>query len=341
METLHYLFRLLALSQVLFLSLYVGIFARSRIGILIAVTCLGFASYLASPFIHGQWEMGALAIPVELMAASIPALIWLLARAFFEDKRRIPVWFWMVWIGYILLWMQNYRSNHELSEVDEIIFVLLPQLIKLGFVVHVIVMAIQGRATDLVSQRLQLRLPIAIGAGSLCAIVILIEIWANGRVPMPVEVFGSVSLFVITLATNIYLFNLREDLPLTSVSVGQAPGELAVPDPVDTGAIESLMVEERFYANHGATIGDLASEIGVPEYRLRRTINQRMGYRNFNQFLNEYRIKEASERLLSESRLPVLTIALDVGFQSLSSFNKAFRDTHDCTPTAFRASQHG
>ena len=59
--------------------------------------------------------------------------------------------------------------------------------------------------------------------------------------------------------------------------------------------------------------------------------------RNFNQFVNRYRIEEAGERLLSEARTPVLTIALDVGFRSISSFNTAFQAQFGVSPTQYRA----
>lgn len=74
----------------------------------------------------------------------------------------------------------------------------------------------------------------------------------------------------------------------------------------------------------------------MTEHKLRRLINKELGYRNFNQYLNRYRIDEASKRLISEADLPILTIALDVGFNSLSSFNKAFKEKHQQTPTEFR-----
>ena len=71
-------------------------------------------------------------------------------------------------------------------------------------------------------------------------------------------------------------------------------------------------------------------------------INGSMGYRNFNQFLNHFRIQEASRRLVDRDtrRLPVLTIAIDVGYASLAPFNKAFKNIHGITPTEYRK-QHG
>ncbi len=58
-----------------------------------------------------------------------------------------------------------------------------------------------------------------------------------------------------------------------------------------------LMADERIYRHDNITIGTLATRLGVPEYRLRRLINQRLGYRNFNVFLNNHRIEEAKAAL--------------------------------------------
>ena len=102
--------------------------------------------------------------------------------------------------------------------------------------------------------------------------------------------------------------------------------------------LTELMEEEFVYREMGLTIGQLAVRLDLPEYRLRRMINAGLGYRNFNDFLNTYRIREASERLI-DSEEAVLNIALDAGFRSLSSFNKAFKQSLSKTPTEYRA-QH-
>jgi AraC-like DNA-binding protein len=98
------------------------------------------------------------------------------------------------------------------------------------------------------------------------------------------------------------------------------------------------MSEELEYTNHKLRIADLAARLKVPEYQLRRTINRNLGYQNFNQFVNRYRVEEAARRLTDEPRIPVLTIALDVGFRSISSFNTAFRARYGKTPTDYRKS---
>ena len=112
-------------------------------------------------------------------------------------------------------------------------------------------------------------------------------------------------------------------------------------DPADQGlvaALERLMTAERAYRQDGLTIGTLAQQLGLPEYRLRRLINQALGYRNFNSFVNHYRIAEAKAALAdpSQAEVPVLTIALDAGFSSLGPFNRAFKAETGMTPSEYR-----
>lgn len=99
--------------------------------------------------------------------------------------------------------------------------------------------------------------------------------------------------------------------------------------------IKAIMLEG-FYRRENLTLKDLSTALEVPEYKIRAAINKELGYRNFNEFINEYRIKEAAKRLRDEPETPISNIALDVGYRTLSSFNRAFRKEKNTTPTAFR-----
>jgi len=103
-------------------------------------------------------------------------------------------------------------------------------------------------------------------------------------------------------------------------------------------ALMRLMADERIYRHDNVTIGTLATKLGIPEYRLRRLINQRLGYRNFNVFLNNHRIEEAKAALAdpAQTEVPIITIAMDAGFQSLGPFNRAFKATTGVTPSEYR-----
>jgi len=98
------------------------------------------------------------------------------------------------------------------------------------------------------------------------------------------------------------------------------------------------MTVERIHRREGLTIAMLAAELDLPAYRLRQVINEGLGYRNFNAFLNRYRIDEAKAALADASQrgVPVLTIAIDAGFQSIGPFNRAFKADTGMTPTEFR-----
>lgn len=115
-------------------------------------------------------------------------------------------------------------------------------------------------------------------------------------------------------------------------------GKPAAIEPALWRRLEQLMTVERVYRREGLTIGTLSAELGVPEYRLRQLINEGLGHRNFNAFLNRYRIEEARAALADPEQVevPVLTIAMDTGFQSIGPFNRAFKAATDLTPTEFR-----
>jgi len=118
----------------------------------------------------------------------------------------------------------------------------------------------------------------------------------------------------------------------------------AAPDPAEDRLAETLqrvMASERPYRTEELTVARLAARLQVPEYRLRRLINQRLGHRNFNAFVNGFRLDDARAALAdpTQREMPVLTIALDAGFQSIGPFNRAFKAATGLTPTEFRRQQ--
>jgi AraC-like DNA-binding protein len=107
----------------------------------------------------------------------------------------------------------------------------------------------------------------------------------------------------------------------------------------EVAALERALRVERLYRDGELTIGSLAARLALPEYRLRRLIHERLQFRNFNALLHRYRIAEACEMLADRRNdaLPILTIALTVGYNSINPFNRAFRDLKGMTPSEFRS----
>jgi AraC-like DNA-binding protein len=341
MDDVNFLFRMLALSQIALLGLLIVFRDRHYTGYLALTTCFAFSCYLVAPF-SDRWLPGV-TFAVLLIATILPSMIWLLFRRLFQDHDDIPLWlilFTVFYAGLSIATKPGAPPLFTLAEVEDFTFFLVPQICKLLLVVHVLYMAVTDPEGDLIDQRIKLRKPLGIGAGSLAALVILVEIWAKEATPALVEAIGSVLIFGLTVLTNIYLFRTGVDFggPAKKTRHSAVATEDSASEPALSEAasiVLNTMQNDRFYATHGATLTDLATVLGIPVHKLRDTINRELGYNNFNQFLNEYRINEASTRLRQED-LPILSIALDVGFKSLSSFNVAFKRQHAMTPSEFR-----
>lgn len=104
-----------------------------------------------------------------------------------------------------------------------------------------------------------------------------------------------------------------------------------------TEELLKIMEEEKPFLDPDMTVTKLAKRMNVPKEHISQIVNQRFRL-NFNQFLNKYRIEEAKKKLLDpkESGFVVLKIAYDVGFNSKSTFNTAFKKFTGINPSQYR-----
>jgi len=104
--------------------------------------------------------------------------------------------------------------------------------------------------------------------------------------------------------------------------------------------LQEWMVREEPFLNPDITLSRLAEELDCQAKDLSQVINEGFD-RNFNDFINGYRV-EMAKKLLLESEDPViLELAYDVGFNSKSSFNASFKKLTGCSPTEFRSRHQG
>lgn len=82
-------------------------------------------------------------------------------------------------------------------------------------------------------------------------------------------------------------------------------------------------------------LDELADMIGFSKYHFSRLFKQYTDF-SFTDYLNYRRIKKA-EQLLEEHKLPVTDVALQSGFNSISTFNRLFRKVKNCTPSEYRS----
>ncbi|KAB7732076.1 helix-turn-helix domain-containing protein [Rudanella paleaurantiibacter] len=137
---------------------------------------------------------------------------------------------------------------------------------------------------------------------------------------------------------------LAESVPgreaLTPVGRGahQPIGTPPVPDGLvplrDT--LLQYMAAEKPYLEPDLSLTDLARRMHTNPVVLSQVINTGVG-KNFNDFVNEYRVEEFKRQLLNpaNTHLSFLGLALNCGFNSKATFNRAFRKFTGTSPKEF------
>lgn len=343
------------LSQVVLSLILLARLERRGIGErLFGLLMLANACYLSSPLMAGS-GMQAWVYP---WATAIPGLFWLFSASIFDDHFRLRFWHTMPVAVTVFFPMLGVALGSP-AGFDWFWFTG-PQVLEFVFMGLVFWVVAQHWSIDLVESRRRLRIWF-VGLNGVGVFMVIFsrevlfpgQAWLNEWQYVPVA--------MLLLGINAVLLGYRGGVvfdqtssrshgvhvPSVAVNVSEA-AEIAVEAEVvgEPSAVDSQLVDQvqAYMQAHcawremGLTIGLLAQRLEVPQYRLRLAINAGLGYRNFSDFLNSYRIEEAAARLQDpqETSLPVLTIAMDAGFRSLSSFNKAFKDAHGITPTQHR-----
>ncbi|MBS1505989.1 MAG: helix-turn-helix transcriptional regulator [Bacteroidetes bacterium] len=280
-----------------------------------------------------------LRIIVPIGAISIPVLFWLLARSIFDDHFRFR-WSLLIWILVLLIPHMNFFVSDFIPwsgfrQVSRIV----ASLTSFGFVLAGLYTALKTKQGDLVDSRIRFRNIFLVGTAALIGVTLIVEaIPIEQETIIVLQVLQRFAIFAITLYFLLSNFGMRPGFFFKEIPKPKTP---SVDDPQLSAKLQSLMEEQKVYKNEGLTIGALAELMNEQEYRLRRLINGQLGFRNFNDYLNQYRVNEACEILSdpAQTRKTILEIAYDLGYQSIGPFNKAFKDLKGTTPTAYRKSQ--
>lgn len=357
-----------ALLALLLLLVLVHLRPRARaplegVGLALA---LGLAAQVVA---HAPWvEWSAPAWwkpPLVGLAMGNAVLFWLFARTLCDDDfrpgtRHVLPWAAMVGVGLVdLAWLLPWALADGPAWAPMLSRVLFSLPLAYG------VLAIRAAAhrwrDDLVERRRWLRAAIVVGGSAYTVGMVLARLGtADGRLTPALAAIDAATLLAIVTATA--WMQLRaapiegrapaeaarpptvagaSDTRPDAASGARAPAEPTATGPVDPRLAESLaqaMTAERAYRDPELSVAGLASRLAVPEYRLRRHINGQLGHRNFNAFLNQYRLEEAKAALAdpAQRQRPVLSIALEAGFGSIGPFNRAFKQATGLTPTDFR-----
>lgn len=99
--------------------------------------------------------------------------------------------------------------------------------------------------------------------------------------------------------------------------------------------LRHAMEIDKRYADENLDLPSLAQSLNLGTHQLSHLINEHLG-KNYTRFIKEYRIDAAKHLLAQQPDETVLNIALQVGFNSLSSFHAAFKELEGMTPGNYR-----
>jgi AraC-like DNA-binding protein len=325
---------------------------RLRSAWLIALIALSMASgVLLGHQDYGAWvppafriQLGGWTRVLDLTRNLAPGLFMLLCFTLFTEGRRFP----RALLGLLALQLCLDEPGRALipatSGGARLATQTAPALLQALFAGFAFYWTLADWRFDLVEMRRTVRaLTLTVGAGLIIATGLLTQVLIdpNGRSNFLVHegltlADLAILAFVLFQVTN---GDTRRYLDFGARPAGRAPAPAAAADPAPhLERLMRLIEEERICEQEGLTLARLADRVGLPEYRLRKLIHEELGYRNFNALLHDHRIREACRRLgdPDQRRTPILTIALSVGYASINTFNRGFRERTGVTPSAWR-----
>jgi AraC-like DNA-binding protein len=272
---------------------------------------------------------------------------WLFAKSVFDDKLVIHVkyLFYFFLVGSIMLFSHLQHAHHlffdpELVDIGLNFMVkAIPALTSIFFVVLAVLESQKKPEKDLINSRRTFRCYFIPITAVLLVLTITGKLSITGlsKIPPSIDLFHKVIILCIILPFIFLRLQLKRGFFLsTSDEIDDE-----IPPAISEGFIsdlENFMVTKRVYIEEDVSLKTIASSLKVPEYKVRKIINSKLGYRNFNEFINSYRINEACRVLEDKSNqdLTILEIAYSIGYKSISPFNRAFKELKGQTPTQYR-----
>jgi AraC-like DNA-binding protein len=315
---------------------------RSEIGrsarIATLLACLSTAAWTlteADPMFEALGRF----LPLLILAFPVAGCFWLFVAVVFED-RPLSASAFAPAVLFVVAGMTIVAAPQRFSGSLGLAFNVASALLCL----HAAVLIVRGWRDDLIEGRRRLR---ALVVGFAAAFAILEAALASLQHFVPTrlatllsirQASGAAILALVAMAVGALFLHARAPLfPVQTPATDDGDPRAAAAEHLLLVALTKFM-EADGWRGEKLTIARLARELGTPEHRLRRLINHQLGHRNFADFVNGHRIDAAKLRLAdpAEARTTIAVIAFDLGFGSLSTFNRAFRCASGSTPTEWR-----
>ena len=296
-----------------------------------AAFALSTGAFIAEYFVGSHVpQLGVLLVLISFVPCG---LAWLLSRELFRMEAERQAWPALVVAVLYLTCLINYVIPQ--SQVGSMLGVVasMKSLIGSAMLLMTFVEAIDGMNAS--SAERKFRLSFASGYAGLVTVSLLadqpgLDAWQD-------EFRIVAASFALLGASLAVLYRRRYPLEHRRTRKANRSGSVSR-DPTLAGRLMALLESDRIYLEPNIKVADAARRLRVPDYKISQSVVSDLGFANFNQLINSYRIREACVQLAMPGMeaLPILSIAMDCGFGSIGPFNRAFKAHTGMTPSAYR-----
>ncbi len=312
---------------------------QSTSGCLLIGLCISLMALMIS------WTPAALDVPgpVRFMARIIDmpntVLAWLFLKSIMDDRFKLDakhIFAAMLYCaGYAIIWFNHYK----VTSIGEPWIAVAVNIYALLLFAHLVYLIIRDWRGDVIEERRKARLAFVVITTCLVSFLILSELTLDslGRPTLNALKVGVTLL--LALSGYVWFLQIRPNhIAFASYTPNSQPLEFSEQEQKIVHALDVELEEKQAWSEPRLTINTLAKRIGVGEHVLRKFINIRLGYRNFSQYLRGYRLAYAKMLLADPAKRDhqILEIALDCGFNSISTFNRVFKEAEGQSPKEFR-----
>jgi len=269
---------------------------------------------------------------------AIPHLVfvWLFALSLFQNDFTISFRHWFVGLVYTLPILLFQLGQKGIFAPFPFWWVVMVDAMSVALMLHLVFATLRGRADDLQEARRRSRIYFVIVIAIIASSTALSEIIFSGAPRSYLFTAKAFTMWMGIVWCCYWLFNI--DPAALVFNERQAEPRLDARDDALRKKLEQEMLENKAYLDTRLTISALATRLGVTSHRLRSLINTSLSFDNFSTYVNAYRVSAVKEVFgdRKKDHIPILTIALENGFNSLSPFNRAFKGIEGVAPSEYR-----
>nr|PJZ90810.1 AraC family transcriptional regulator [Leptospira ellisii] len=276
---------------------------------------------------------------LDIVALTVSGtLVFLVSTMVFRRYAALPpIYYWHL-LGPLILTIPIvtfYEASDRNKEFEFFLFV--SDLYVFVYFVIVVCDAFIAKPDEFFKFRVQI-LVVLIALISICAPLEILGIVLQK--PILILLSGVHTTFVV-----IYYYFMAlvypDMLNFLALDSSKSPVKRSILHDIDTDnlakKLEQVVKEERIYLDEEIRLKDVSDELGISVHQLSYFLNNHLGM-NFNNYINRFRVKEAKTMLVHDTRRSIISVGVAVGFNSNSSFYKAFLKETGMSPKHFRES---